>query len=57
MANEKPSSKEPKDLNEQMNERKYTPKDAMPELSEEVKKEMEKRKKNPYSCAYTRRTI
>src|SRR3989344_3002888 len=44
MANEKPSSKEPKDLNEQMNERKYTPKDAMPELSEEVKKEMEKRK-------------
>ncbi|MBI2629323.1 nucleotidyltransferase domain-containing protein [Candidatus Pacearchaeota archaeon] len=44
MTNEKPISKEPKDLNEQMNERKYLGKDSMPELSEEVKKEMEKRK-------------
>ena len=34
----------PKDLNQQLNEKKYIPKDSMPELSESVKKEMEKQK-------------
>ena len=35
----------PKDLNQQLNEKKYIPKDGdMPELSESVKKEMEKQK-------------
>ena len=37
-------TKEPKDLNEQINEKKYLGKEGMPELSEEVRKEMEKRK-------------
>ena len=35
----------PKNLNEQMNEKKYVSKNDMPELSEKVKKEMDKQKK------------
>ncbi|MFA5019761.1 MAG: nucleotidyltransferase domain-containing protein [Candidatus Pacearchaeota archaeon] len=39
-------SKGPKDLNQEINDTtKYIPKDSMPEISEEVKKEMEARKK------------
>ncbi|MEM3122110.1 MAG: nucleotidyltransferase domain-containing protein [Candidatus Pacearchaeota archaeon] len=40
----KQQENKPKDLNEQLNEKRYIPKDDMPEISEEVKKEMEKQK-------------